>query len=552
MLESLRVKNYALIENAEFRPGEGVNAITGETGSGKSILLGAFGLLLGERADSKNIRQGSEKCIVEAAFTHPSEELKQLLKSHDLDIDHVTLIRREVAQNGKSRAFINDTPVGLSILREITSKLVDLHGQHENSLLNERSFRFSIVDEFAGCAGLAREYESDFRQWNQVVSEAEKLRAEETRLKQEQEFLTFQITELEKSSIGKIQIDEAEQELEILSKSTQLAEITGGFGSQLNQEGGLLSALYAARQQLSKIGSTHETLKDFIIRLESIYIELKELGREMELFSNTLSADPGRESMLSDQLAEFYRLARKHRLDHPRELVSLLGELRSRLKSIEGSDEKLKQLESEAQDLLQRMAKKDQMLREERKKGAKILLSHLHEFFEELQLRGAKMEIEEIETSEWTIYGHFDLEFRFSANKGQALQPFHKIASGGEISRLMLAFKAAVGKKKQLPLMIMDEIDQGVSGEAGVSIAGVLRAMSVHSQILVVTHLPQIAGKANHHFKVSKYIKDEVTHTSIERLNSEARIAEIAEMISGKQYTSAAVEHARTLLEAVE
>ena len=549
MLRQLHISNYALIEHVTLQFEKGLTAITGETGSGKSILLGAFGLLLGERADAKVIQDEKSKCIVEAVFDLKGYGLKSFFEEHDLDYDQQTTIRREISPGGKSRAFINDTPVQLATLKSLGAVLVDIHSQHENSMIGDRSFQFGTVDSFAGNQEIVANYQMAFKTYRSDLKSFEDLVANETRLSQELDYMRFQLNELEKAGLEDIQQKILEEELETLNHAEQIKSSLNGIARMMDgEDGGALSQIAGVRSALQKLSHFHSSLDDFAKRSESLFLELKELMRELESFEESLTLDEKRIFELNEKLSVLYALQQKHRLQSVEELIQLRDELRQKCQGYENLDELISATREKLAKQKLDLEKQATAITKSRREAAKKAEREVKTYFTALSLEHAELSVEILPAEELNVFGADEIQFLFKANKGGQLQPVRQVASGGEISRVMLALKAAISHHRKLPVLILDEIDQGVSGEVGKKIGLVLKEMSSQMQLLTITHLPQIAGKAEHHLKVSKDSSAAVTRTFVSVLNEEARIAELAEMLSGKSYSRAALENARELL----
>lgn len=549
MLRQLKVQNYALIDEQEIFFDSGLTAITGETGSGKSILLGAFGLLLGDRAESKSIKHADRKCIVEAVFDLKGQDLVSFFELNDLDYDQHTTVRREIAPGGRGRAFINDTPVSLQVLKDLGEQLVDIHSQHENSILGERGFQFDIVDAFAKSAAVLHDYRNAFRQWQEARTELADLEANEARWKAELDFVRFQYEELEKAALNEMRQDEMEQELETLNHAEHIKSGLLQASSALNADAsGVLSALAQVKPILLKLSSFHEQLAEFAQRVESCSIELRELAREMEVFESSVAFDEEKINVLQEKLNALYHLQQKHRVKTVEELIALRDQFSTQLEGGESLDERIGLLKKKIELLEAQMDSLAGELSALRKAGAQQLEASVSAHFSELSLDHAELRVELLPSSSFHAYGKEDIRFLFRANPGSPLLPVKQVASGGEISRVMLAIKASAAERKHLPVLVLDEIDQGVSGEAGNKIGVLLRKMSKHLQVITITHLPQIAGKAAHHLKVSKTSTATSTATRVQSLHADARVNELAEMLSGKALTEAALENARQLL----
>jgi DNA repair protein RecN (Recombination protein N) len=549
MLRSLTVQNYALIDEIQLSLNKGMTAITGETGSGKSILLGAFGLLLGERADTRSIRDEKSKCIVEAIFELKGYGLKSFFHDHDLDYEEQTTIRREVAPGGKSRAFINDTPVQLSALKVLGASLVDIHSQHENSLLGDRTFQFSVVDAFAGNATILAKYQEKFAAYKTMQGELENALRNEAQMRQEMDFVNFQLAELEKASLHEVDQATLEQELDTLNNAEHIRTVLGQIQQRMDADSdGILPALQLAKSSLGKIASYHTALADFSARLDSCQIELRELTREMEAFAENMHTDDRKAAVIGEKLSALYHLQKKHRMNSVEELIQLREELFSKSSGFDNFDEKIETLTQRLNDSEEELNNYAAEITASREKSARAAEQEVKSFFAALSLEHAELQIAITPATELNSFGKDEIAFLFRANKGGQMLPVHKVASGGEISRVMLAIKASISKHKKLPVLILDEIDQGVSGEVGVKIGAVLKVMSSQMQLLAITHLPQIAGKADQHLKVFKTIKGESTATYVQPITGEDRINELAEMLSGKTLTKAAIENARELM----
>jgi len=549
MLKHLSVSNYALIDKVNLDFESGLTAITGETGSGKSILLGAFGLLLGERADSKSIRDTQQKCVIEATFDLSNFDLSSFFEEHDLDYDIQTTIRREIAPGGKSRSFVNDTPVQLQALKALGEQLVDIHSQHENSLLGERAFQFHVTDAFARHHELMKHYKLQFAKYKQLHAELNECLSNEQRMREELDFFQFQLTELEKINLESIHQASLEQELETLNN----AEAIKGALNQTSEliEGdrqSILSALQMARQSLGKVAAFNPQTEELSNRIESCYIELKEIAREAALLDNGIHYDQARIDRIQETLNVVYQLEQKHRVQSIEELVELRNQLTEKIGGHANLDDRIaalrKNLQKETEILLDLAAQ----LTNGRKKAAEQAAKEVKKYFSLLQLDHAELVIEISPSEDFNAFGKNEIRFLFQANKGGQLLPIRQVASGGEISRVMLAIKASISHYRQLPVLILDEIDQGVSGEAGMKMGEILKDISQTMQVLTITHLPQIAGKAKQHLKVYKESTKKDTFTGVRVLEGEDRINELAEMLSGKSYSQAALANARDLL----
>jgi DNA repair protein RecN (Recombination protein N) len=549
MLRQLNITNYALIDAVELQFHKGMTAITGETGSGKSILLGAFGLLLGERAESKAIKNEKLKCIVEAVFDLKGYDLKPFFKENDLDYDAQTTIRREISPGGKSRAFINDTPVQLVTLRALGNALVDIHSQHENSLLGQRSFQFETIDAFAGNDGDRLAYTNLFEQYKLQKFELDNLLHNEAKMRQELDYIKFQWNELEKAALENINQQSMEQELETLTHAELIKGVLNGAATILDGESNsVIAHLGSAKSQLQKVTQFNTQLEEFFNRAHSSIIELRELVREIESYEANVTLDEKQVEALNEKLSALYHLQQKHRMQSTEELIQLRNELEQKCGGYDNLDDRIEELKKQLNQSKQELELIARKISDSRRKASTLAAGEVKKYFEALSLEHAELKIELSEASSFNEYGKDEIQFLFKANKGGHLLPVKQVASGGEISRVMLAIKASISRHKKLPVLILDEIDQGVSGEVGNKIGLILKDMSAQMQLLTITHLPQIAGKAEHHLKVYKITTGQTTSTNVEELNDEERINELAEMLSGKTLTKAALENARELL----
>jgi DNA repair protein RecN (Recombination protein N) len=549
MLRQLLVQNYALIDHASLSFGNGFTAITGETGSGKSILLGAFALLLGERADHKSMRDADKKCVAEAQFEISREEFSAFFSENDLDFEPLTTIRREISAGGKSRAFINDTPVSLQVLKAIGERLVDIHSQHENSILGSRSFQFAVLDAFAGHEDAVTRYANKFhtyRDYRNALDEA--LRIREKAL-QNLDYIRFQLQELDQIGLGQTDQQALEQESETLAHAGEIRSALWTADELLSGENsGAVHALLQVRQIVSKIAPHHADLKSFLDRIESLLIEARELSADISAFAGRTETDDARLDSVQSILNELYRLQQKHRTQTVGELLVLRDKLRSESETADGLDDHIAQLEKKIHVLREELLALAKDIHTGRVKAARRAEKEVSTYLAALQLPHATLQWELITQNELSESGFSDVKLLFGANKGSAVQPIRTVASGGEISRVMLALKAAISRHKNLPVLILDEIDQGVSGEVALRIGDILREMSAGMQLISITHLPQIAGKADHHFKVYKTDEAERTVTHVEPLTEEQRVDELAEMLGGKKLSQTSLEHARELL----
>jgi DNA repair protein RecN (Recombination protein N) len=552
MLKSLHIRNYVLIESLHVNFNKGFVAITGETGSGKSILLDAFALLLGDRSDVKSIRVGQDKCTVEAVFAISKERFDSFFHENDLDFSEETVVRREVNSKGKSRAFINDTPVNLTVLKQFTEQVVDLHSQHENALLFRKSFRYEMVDAFSKSKDLWNTYRSNFLRWRDIQNELEQLRLQLNNEKATEDYRLFQLNELTLEDFSSFDVPEMEGELNLQQNSGELLESLHTITNLLNEgDSNILQQLKIAKQQLMKWENGHPKLQQFSSQLESVIAELREVDIDLQKFSDSVTLDPERASFIEERLNFVFKMFRKHNVNSIEELSALKLKLEQDAQLTESLEVSIQHKEREVLQLENQCKELATKLSHLRMKGVKEAEKAISTSLHKLNLTHAQFQIEVTGTPELHVYGAENLRFAFSANKGQPFEDIKAVASGGEISRVMLAIKAATSHLNEMPVLILDEIDQGVGGETGNRIAALLREMSVSAQLLVITHLPQIASKAHQQFRVTKRVNGESTISDLQELSVADREMELAHMLGGDQAGDAALQTAKELMQHV-
>lgn len=547
MLSSIKVQNFALIDQADLQFSEGFTAITGETGSGKSILLGAIGLLLGQRVEGKIFRNNDQKCIIEATFSIIEKDWIPFFEESDLDLEPQIHIRREILPNGKSRSFINNTPVSVQILKSAGEKLVDIHSQHGQSLIGKRSFQLEILDTAAVNEPILEKYHSQFNHWQNTQRELDKLLQQRAEWMAATDFIQFQLDEVQKTDWNKIDITSMEQEVNQLQHTEEIQNVAQHVQNVVSNDNGILSQLQSLTQLLQKASVHSPALGNIHERIKSCLIELKDLASEAEDIAQASMANPIQLQALQDQLGEIYRLQQKHRVQSVAELMQLQEQWIQQLDQYQNIDSTIEKRQSEIAILHQQLMVTGELLHQRRLEAAQSLGSEILTKLASLSMEHAQLDIQ-LKYQSPGKDGISDVQFLFTANKGSAAQPIENVASGGEISRFMLAIKAALSLKKQMPVLILDEIDQGVSGEVANKIGTLLQSVSHQMQILSITHLPQVASKANHHFKVLKDHSGEKTTTLVKALTPKDRIQEIAEMLSGKIPTESAIANAKDLL----
>ncbi len=545
MLKNLSIQNYAIIETLNIDFEQGFSVITGETGAGKSIILGAMALVLGQRADAKTIKEGTNKCVIEAVFEVSEYNLQTFFEENDLDYEAICTFRREILPNGKSRSFINDTPTTLTILKDLGELLIDIHSQHENLLLKDNSFQLNVLDMVAKNETERKYYRQTFNSFKMLEAELYELIEKNTKDTNNREYLQFQLDQLQKAALKEHEKEDLEDELKRLTHAeeikTELEKITQFLS---NDTQGVLPKLKEAQTSARKITAYFPDAENYNERLNSAYLDLKDLAADIEARQNDIEFDSQRTEFISERLDLIYSLEQKHRLSGIAALLDLQAKMEDELNRIDNADEKIaalkKQLD-EVQELLHDAAKK---LTQTRVSSQIIVTKKLIEQLQILNMPHIRFEISITDKADFSISGKDKIEFMFSANEKMPLQAIAQIASGGEISRVMLALKAIIATTKAMPTIIFDEIDTGISGETASKMAGIMQEMSHTMQVLCITHLPQIAAKGNTHYKVYK----NQSTTNIRCLTSEERITEIAQMLSGASLSEAAVENAKSLL----
>lgn len=548
MLQSLSIQNFALIEKAELHFSNGFITITGETGSGKSILLGALNLILGNRADYSVIRDPEQKTIVEAHF-QISTELTNWFEANEIDFEKELVIRREIAANGKSRAFINDSLVQLNQLSDLTEQLIYIHSQHETLAIRKPAFQFDLIDSFGNHSELAQDVKTMVLELNKLKSSFLKLKANKSESTREIEFAQFQLNELDALELDKYNFEELEEELNRYDKLDELKTTYSSIIQALDNENGVLDTIRIVKAIVEKWKHSDAKLAEFSQRIESSFYELQDVSSEAQSQLESLEMDPERFDFLTSRLDKYNSCLSKNGCRNQQELLARYNELENLVASLDASDERLEELEKEIQ-LKESIAKnKSNELYEKRTKSSKELKSYLLKLLVDLKLQSAKIDFDLIQLNELDTNGGMSIQLLFSANEGMELRPIEKTASGGELSRLMLAIQATMSEKKSLPTLILDEIDTGVSGEVALRIGQLLQQMGKSIQVFAITHLPQVAAKGQSHLEVRKSTVGGKTLTQISQLDSSERIDAIAKLMSGETITPIAQQNAQQLLE---
>lgn len=554
MLKQLYIKNFTLIDELDIQLHPGFSVITGETGAGKSIILGAIGLLLGNRADTKAIKAGKERCIIEAHFDLSRYNMEQFFIDNDIDYDPAdTIIRRELTSAGKSRAFINDTPVSLTRMRELGEQLVDIHSQHQNLLLQKEDFQLNVVDIIAQDDKQKDAYRKQFLLYRKANEQLERLKEEIAKNKENEEFLRFQYKELYEAKLQPDEQEQLEQEAETLSHSEDIKTALYDADNALSgEDGSVLDKLKSTSLQLDNIKEVYPEVAELANRIDSSYIELKDIAQEISTHVDNIDFDPNRLDEINSRLDTIYRLQQKFHVESVKELIENQERLKEQLSHIDNSDEDVEALAQQVAELLQKAKKEAAILTDIRKKAAKKVETEMRQRLVPLGIPNVRFEIDFAEKPLSTD-GADKVNFLFSANKSTLLQPVSQVASGGEIARVMLSLKAMISGAVKLPTIIFDEIDTGVSGKIAEKMAQIMAEMgNLNRQVISITHLPQIAALGRHHYKVLKEETKDGTISRMTELSAEERVQEIAQMLSGSDVSEAALANARELLKGNE
>ena len=549
MLKSLSIKNYALIDSLIIDFSGDLNILTGETGAGKSILLGALGLIIGQRADSSVLRDKTEKCSVEGIFDIRNYGMQSFFSENELDYDDVTILRREITPQGKSRAFINDTPVNVKILHDLGIKLIDIHSQHQNLDLNEKNYQLRVVDLVAGNGEILKVYNSEYKTYLALQDNLDKSLILAEQSKKDLDYFEFQFQQLDDAKL----VPDEQSELELLlEKLTHAEEIRSIFGMAYQtiseDERSVLAVLKENLTSIGKLKSVLPEAEQIFNRMESVYLELKDLASESLVIEERTENNPEKIVLVNQRLDMIYSLQQKHRVSSVAELLQIQAEFEAKIQLVSSYDQDIEKYKREIvaqKEILTELAGK---ILQKRKAVAPQIESKVIDILRNVGIPNAALQLKFTHLSEFSPSGLDEVSYLFSANKNQELQEIGKIASGGEISRLMLAIKTLITDARSLPTIVFDEIDTGVSGEVAVKMGQILEQMSKTVQVLNITHLPQIAAKGSNHYKVYKFDLNNQTFTSIKKLSDQERVEEIAQMLSGENYSNTAMETAKELL----
>ena len=549
MFQSIYIQNYALINELEIDFNKGLNIITGETGAGKSILLGALSLVLGQRADTSVLKDKTRKCFVEAKFQIKQYKIKEFFKKNDLDYEDLTTIRREITDNGKSRAFINDTPVNLSVLKDLSNNLIDIHSQHESLLLGEDHFQLSLVDSFANHQQLLDNYRNIFEEYNTVTSEYKKQLNNADKAKADLDYFQFQFDQLETLKLIDGEQEEIEAELEKLNHAEEIKlNLSNSYNLLSGEDISIISNLKQTKNAIESISKYFKEGDSLIQRIESTYIELQDINNDIEQLNEKIEHDPTRIEFIRERLDNIYSLEQKHKVASVEELLIIKEDLQLKIDTINSYDFETEKIKKELNVIYEELNALAIQISENRKNVIPKIEIRVVEILLQLGIPNADFKVEQIQSEDFLPTGKEIIKFLFSANKNVALEELSKVASGGEISRLMISLKSLIAEKTTLPTIIFDEIDTGTSGEIADKMGSIIKHMSGKMQVINITHLPQIASKGDYHYLVYKKDNNETTNTYIKLLSQEERISEIAKMLSGEALTDAAIQNARVLL----
>lgn len=550
MLRSLYIQNYALIEKLDIGFDSGFSVITGETGAGKSIILGAIGLLLGQRADVKSIRKGASKCIIEARFDVSAYGMQPFFEANELEYEDECILRRELYASGKSRAFINDTPASLAQMKELGELLIDVHSQHQNLLLNKEGFQLNVLDLLAHDEAELAAYQKLYNDWRQARQDLEALVARAEQSRADEDYIRFQLEQLEEANLTDGEQEELEQEAEMLTHAEDIKAGLYRAGQALNaDEGGVLEALKDCQNTMMGLRSVFAPAGELADRLDSVYIELKDISQELADKEEEVEFNPARLDEVNARLNLIYSLQQKHRVDTVKALLSLQENYALQLLAITSSDEDIARLEAQVKELFSQVTAQAQVLTEARTRAAREVERQMAARLVPLGMPNVRFQVEMGVRKEPGGHGADTVNFLFSANKNGVLQNISSVASGGEIARVMLSVKAMIAGAVKLPTIVFDEIDTGVSGEIADRMADIMQEMGDNDrQVISITHLPQIAARGRAHYKVYKEDNEVETNSHIRRLTDDERVEELAHMLSGATLTEAALNNARALL----
>jgi DNA repair protein RecN (Recombination protein N) len=549
MLQKLKILNYAIIDELAINFSEKLNIITGETGAGKSILMGALDLVLGKRADTAVLKDKAKKCIVEATFhLKNNAAVKDFFEANDLDNEADILIRREIAANGKSRSFVNDTPVNLTQLKELSNNLVDLHRQFDTQEIGTENFQREVIDALADNANLLAELKTVFTKYTIAKNELEALRVQQANADKEADYNKFLLEEFTEINLQENELENLDAEIKLLSNAENIKlQLSGVYTPLTNSEEPIAQNLKALAQKLTSLKEYHTDIEDLQKRLVSAQIEIQDVADELERIDDAIQYDAERINTVNDRLSAGYKLQKKHGVTATAQLLEIQETLQQKLDAVFNITNNIEKLENESSKLFADATNIATKINTNRNAQTKPFTQKVNALLAQIGMPNAQIKVE-IKSTTLTAHGSDEINFLFDANKSNRFEPLHKVASGGELSRLMLSVKSLVAKKLQLPVLIFDEIDTGISGEAAKQVGIIMKDLSVNHQLIAITHQPQIAAKAAAHYFVYKQIVNDAIQTSVRLLNSDERIVAIAQMLSGEKPTAAAMENAKEMM----
>jgi len=548
VLSHLSVKNYALIEELEIDFLKGFSVVTGETGSGKSIMLGALGLILGERADLKALRDPNVKCVIEGTFELSKDLFLPFFVEHDIDFDRQSIIRREITPSGKSRAFVNDTPVVLPVLKELGTSLIDIHSQHQTLLLNKSSFQFDVLDASSEASNIKGDYVQAFHAYKSLDKKLQHLIESERQAIADKDYLLFLLKDFEGVDLVSLNESDIEEELSLLSNAEEVINLSSQVADELNGNNSVVGNLMNAEQVLLKLSAYNKGYTDLLDRVKSAIIEITDIDEEVSRKLASIDVNENRLAELTELFDVVNRLQRKHNVTTVEELIKVKEDFTFRVSAVTNLSEEIELLNNELNRKLLAVKEKGELLSDKRQKGVSSLQSEVKNYLSEMAMPHAELKVELTPNEYPSEYGLESIEFLVRTNKGSSFEPLKKVASGGELSRIMLAIKSILSVNGNLPAIIFDEIDTGVSGEVANNMGSIMKKMANHLQVISITHLPQIASKGKQHYKVFKETKEDTTITKITQLNKDERLVEIAQILSGENPSQAAIDNARELL----
>lgn len=548
MLSSLEIQNFALIDHAKLNFQAGFTVLTGETGSGKSILLGALNLILGERADFGVIRNPAQKTSVEAVFQLTGFGLEAFFEENDLDFETETFIRREISAQGRSRAFVNDSPIQLNVLKALTEKLIHIHSQHHTIELKDPLFQLDLIDTLSDATPLRDAYLVQYNSWKKTKAELQKLRASHDLELQNSDYNQFQLEELNSLHLAETDFDALETELSSFEQAEEIKAAFAQVNNTIDGELGVHGQLISLKSTLEKIKNSHPSLGDYYTRISSVIVELKDLADDSADLGSSLEFDPERHFEISQRLDAYNRLARKHKVNSQAELTAIWERLSQEESQTEDLELRIAQLEKNLQISEKNTLEAAEKLFNQRQKQSPIVCTKIIEVLKDLKMNDCQLSFQLEKNGKIDENGGISWSILFSPNPGMAPKSIEKSASGGELSRFMLAIQLLLSEKKQLPTLLFDEIDTGVSGDVAQKIGKLIQNMGKHMQVMAITHLPQVASKGTHHWKVEKEVKDQVTQSKVLVLNESQRIEEVARLMSGENINEAALENAKALI----